>query len=131
MITLRFPHVDRSRVALVLGGLNALLLAGLLFDGRRASAAAVPDTLRARAIELVDDSGRVRVQLNVEPSGEAVLRLRDGSGQVRVKLGADRDGSGLLLLDGATEPAIHMLARTGGTTLTLAATDGARRVLTP
>jgi hypothetical protein len=123
--------MDRSRVALALAGLNAVLLAAVLLYDHRASAAVVPDTLRARAIELVDERGRVRAQINVESSGEAVFRLRDGSGQVRVKLGADESGSGLLLLDGATEPAIHMLARTGGTTLTLASKDGARRVLTP
>lgn len=123
--------MDRSRVALALAGLNAVLLAAILLGGHRASAAAVPDTIRARAIELVDERGRVRAQINVESSGEAVFRLRDGAGQVRVKLGADASGSGLLLLDGATEPAIHMLARTGGTTLTLSSKDGARRVLTP
>jgi hypothetical protein len=123
--------MDRSRVALALASLNAVLLAAVLLGGHRASAAVVPDTLRARAIELVDVRGRVRAQINVESSGEAVFRLRDGAGQVRVKLGADESGSGLLLLDGATEPAIHMLARTGGTTLTLASKNGARRVLTP
>jgi hypothetical protein len=123
--------MDRSRVALALASLNAVLLAAVLLGGHRASAAVVPDTLRARAIELVDERGRVRAQINVESSGEAVFRLRDGAGQVRVKLGADESGSGLLLLDGATEPAIHMLARTGGTTLTLASKNGARRVLTP
>jgi hypothetical protein len=123
--------MDRSRVALALGGLNAVLLAAVLLGGHRAAAAVVPDTLRARAIELVDERGHVRAQMNVESSGEAVFRLRDGAGQVRVKLGADERGSGLILLDGATEPAIHMLARTGGTTLTLSAKDGARRVLTP
>jgi hypothetical protein len=123
--------MDRSRVALALASLNAVLLAAVLLGGHRASAAVVPDTLRARAIELVDERGRVRAQINVESSGEAVFRLRDGAGQVRVKLGADESGSGLLLLDGATEPAIHMRARTGGTTLTLASKNGARRVLTP
>jgi hypothetical protein len=79
----------------------------------------------------VDEHGQVRAQLEVESSGEAVLRLRDAEGQIRVKLGASADGSGLLLLDAATEPAIHMLANRRGTTVTWTAKDGQRRTITP
>ena len=64
-------------------------------------------------------------------SGPAVFRLRDSAGQIRVKLGAGGDGSGLLLLDGQTEPAIHMLAKTGGTSVTLTSKGGQRRIITP
>ena len=48
-----------------------------------------------------------------------VLRLRDAGGTIRVKLGASAEGSGLVLLDDATEPGIHMLAKRAGTSLTL------------
>jgi hypothetical protein len=48
-----------------------------------------------------------------------------------VKLGADKDGSGLLLLNGSTEPGVHMLAKNNGTTLTLTNKGGQRRVITP
>lgn len=120
-----------SRLVIALTSMNALLLAGLLARSSHPASASDLGTLRARAIELVDERGRVRAQLNVESSGEAVFRLRDHKGEVRVKLGAGESGSGLLLLDGATEPAIHMLAKDSGTSLTLTSKGGQRRVIVP
>jgi hypothetical protein len=87
--------------------------------GRDAAAQATPPVIRAQAIELVDSKGQVRAQLNVESSGEAVFRMRDAGGTIRVKIGADADGSGLLLLDESTEPAVHMLAKRSGTSVTI------------
>ena len=72
--------------------------------------AEVAPLLRVGAIELVDDRGEVRAQLDVQGQS-VVLRLRDADGQIRVKLAASRDGSGLLLLDESTEPGVHMLAQ--------------------
>jgi hypothetical protein len=119
------------RLLIALTAINAGFLSVWLIRSATLFAASDPDTLRARAIELVDQEGNVRAQLNVEPSGEAVLRLRDAKGEIRVKLGAGGDGSGLLLLDGATEPRIHMLAKDSGTSVTLMSKDGQRRVITP
>jgi len=119
------------RVVIALVVVNVLLVAALLVQGGRASAAGDSATLRARAIELVDERGRVRAQLNVESNGETVFRLRDSRGEIRVKLGAGGDGSGLLLLDGSTEPGIHMLAKSSGTSVTLTGKGGQRRVITP
>jgi hypothetical protein len=116
---------------IVLTGIHAALLAVLITRPAGLLAAGDPETIRAKAIELVDQQGRVRAQLNVESNGEAVLRLRDAKGEIRVKLGADGEGSGLLLLDGATEPRIHMLAKNSGTSVTLTSKGGQRRVLTP
>jgi hypothetical protein len=118
----------------LLVGITALntLLAGLHFmPAGRAADDAVPELLRARVIELVDGQGRVRAQLKVEDGGEAVFRLRDAKGEVRVKLGASEEGSGLVLLDGATEPGIHMLAKRAEPSLTLTGKAGQRRVITP
>lgn len=119
------------RLLVVATGINALVMAVSLTQANRLSAAGDPDTVRARAIELVDQQGRVRAQLKVEPDGEAVFRLRDTRGEVRVKLGAGGDGSGLVLLDGATEPGIRMLAKDSGTSLTLTSRSGQRRVIVP
>jgi hypothetical protein len=119
------------RLFIVLMGINTAILAALLIRSASLFAATDPDTIRARAIELVDRDGRVRGQLNVEPNGEAVFRLRDAKGEIRVKLGADGEGSGLILLDGATEPRIHMLAKESGTSVTLTSKGGQRRVITP
>ncbi len=122
--------MSRNRLLIGLTAINATLLAAQLARAGRASAASAVHTVRARAIELVDDRGRVRAQLEVEPGGEAVFRLRDDAGEIRVKLGADREGSGLLLLDGSTEPGIHMLAGGSGTSIALKK-GGQRRVVTP
>jgi hypothetical protein len=103
---------------------NAGLLLALAFQRSTAHAEAAPSVVRAHAIEILDRAGQVRAALTVEESGEAVFRLRDAKGTIRVKLGASEEGSGLLLLDGATEPGLHALSRTGGTTLTLRGKDG-------
>ena len=107
-----------QRVVVALLGASLLVLTGALL-GRSAVAQSVAPVLRARAIELVDDRGVVRAQLDVESSGEVVFRLRDASGTIRVKLGASEEGSGLVLLDESTEPGVHMLAKRAGTLLTL------------
>ena len=60
-----------------------------------------------------------------------MFRLRDAQGSIRVKLGATADGSGLLLLDDRTEPAVHLLAASTGTTLTLAEEGKEKRVFRP
>jgi hypothetical protein len=108
-----------QRVAVALICTNLVLLLGLLLVGRSAVAQAVSSVLRARAIELVDDRGLVRAQLNVESNGEVVFRLRDANGTIRVKMGASEEGSGLVLIDESTEPGVHMLAKRTGTSLTL------------
>ena len=94
--------------------------------------------LRGRALVLVDERGQVRSRLDVYPDGEVVFRLLDRNGTIRVKLGASEDGSGLLLLDGATEPGVHVIARRTGTStkpattsLTLQGPGGQRRVIAP
>jgi hypothetical protein len=87
--------------------------------------------LRGRALELVDDRGRIRARLNVESGGEVVFRLLDDRGTIRVKLGAGRDGSGLLLANDATEPGIHLLAKADGSSLKVVNKDGRSRLITP
>jgi hypothetical protein len=94
--------------------------------------------LRGRGLELVDASGRVRAQFNVEPDGEAVFRMRDTSGTIRVKLGAGDNGSGLLLIDETTEPGVQIIARRSAapahpttTSINLSGADGKRRTIAP
>lgn len=128
----------RERMTPLLLALTVALLGAHLFrsapvvaTARAEEAGKVLDVLRARMIELVDDRGQVRANLKVEPGGEVVFRLRDAQGTIRVKLGASADGSGLLLLDDQTEPAVHLLAKPTGTTVTLAEKGKEKRVLTP
>ena len=122
--------MPQHRIVAVLIGLNVttlLIAAATLLPAFAANS----DVVRARAFELIDDKGMVRALLNVEEGGEAVFRLKDAAGEVRVKMGANKEGSGLLLLDGSTEPAIHLLAKDSGPTVTLKAKDRPPRVITP
>jgi hypothetical protein len=121
-----------QRLLIVLTGVNLALLLGLL--AATASVAfgqSANPVVRASAIELVDDAGVVRAQLITTPEGGALLRMRDANGEVRVKLGADGEGSGLLLADGSAQPGLHVLAKRGGTMLSLTDSSGQQRVLRP
>src|SRR5688572_29121656 len=114
---------------------DSVLLLTLLFlfmaQSKPTIAKEIPAVLRAHALELVDENGKVRAQFNVEEDGAGVLRLRDETGTIGVKLGADQDGSALLLLNDDTEPGIQMLTESTGTTVTLTAKDGKQRIIVP
>lgn len=125
-----------ERLCVVLCALNVVLLGMLLAERTGAEASQGASTLRGRGLELVDASGRTRAQFDVEPSGDAVFRIRDAEGTIRVKLGAGPTGSALLLLDETTEPGVHLIARraaTDGSTtrISLNGADGKRRVIAP
>ena len=125
----------RASTVVLIANLVVLLLLSVHLTS--AQTRKTSDVLRGRALEIVDASGKVRCRINVEASGEVVFRLVDPKGAIRVKAGADAGGSGLLLLDGLTEPAIHMVARREAdavrkaTSITLNGASGAQRVLTP
>jgi hypothetical protein len=122
-------------------GLTAINLVLLLLVVTRVGGTAAQDdapVLRGRALELVDDRGKIRTRINVEPGGEVVLRLLDQNGTIRVKLGAGEDGSGLVLNDETTEPGIHLLARRASTAerpnttmIMLRGAEGQERVIRP
>ena len=116
---------------LVLLGASLFRTASPVPTAQAQEAGTIPAVLRARAIELVDERGQVRANLKVEADGEAVFRLRDAKGTIRVKLGATDDGSGLLLLDDRSEPAVQLLAKRSGTSLTLSEQGKDPRVLKP
>jgi hypothetical protein len=127
-----------QRLAIGLTAVNLVLL--LLVVARIGRTAAQTDApiLRGRALELVDDRGQIRTRIDVEPSGEVVLRLLDKNGTIRVKLGAGVDGSGLFLADETTEVGVHLIARRTGTSerpnttsITLRGAEGPGRVIRP
>jgi hypothetical protein len=101
-----------QRLAMILSALNFVLLVFLVAQLHPVAAAAdVAPILRGRALELVDDKGRVRAEIRVFPAQpnvkmpdgtvgfpEAVqLRLIDSTGGPHVKLVTTEDGSGLML----------------------------------
>ena len=118
------------RFAVPMACVGIVLVVFWLFQDRSAAAQTPMDVVRARTIELVDNRGRVRAQLNVESSGEVVFRLRDSAGTIRVKLGASEDGSGLLLANEATEPGVHIIANRRATSVTVQRGQ-LRQVITP
>ena len=120
-----------QRITIALTGVNLALLLSALTQGRVVSQPGSPPVVRASALELVDDRGKVRARLNLEPGGEVVFRLMDQSGTIRVKMGAGEDGSGLLLANDATEPGVQILAKAEGSSLQLANKDGRQQVITP
>src|SRR3982750_3332470 len=100
-----------QRLTLVLTPLNFLLLAFGLAQLRPAAAQGIAPVLRGRALEIVDEQGRVRAEIKVLPAQptlkmpdgttgfpEAVqLRLISSQGSPHVKLVTIEDGSGLVL----------------------------------
>ena len=122
------------RVPMILSGLNLVLLVWLVLitgssaNGQSEVGSTVP-VLRANSIELVDNAGKVRAQLMVTEDSGTLLRMRDANGEVRVKLEAAVDGSGMLLANRDAQPGLHMLAKRGTTTLSLADTEGQPHVI--
>ena len=95
-----------QRLLVVLTVLNLALLVFLLAQVRTAAAETAP-VLRGRALEIVDERGRVRAGIQVLPPAKAdgsvyaetvILRLIDPNGRPPVKLTASTSGAALLLM---------------------------------
>src|SRR5207249_9884031 len=120
-----------QRLVVALTALNIALVASSFLSRTRPAVAAsgVAPVLRGRALEIVDDRGRVRASIAVLPADPAfkmpdgtrgypetvLLRLRTSAGRRNVKLGATEDGGGLVL-GGESDPMYAQIrARGGGT----------------
>src|SRR5262245_9604802 len=135
-----------QRLLLTLTVLNFGLLLFLLAQFRppEARAQGVAPVLRGRALEIVDDRGKVRASIQVFPEDPShpradgkpypetvLLRLIDLRGRPNVKIQANLDGGGLGL-GGESDPTYARLGAQGTkTTLTLTNKDGRTRELTP
>jgi hypothetical protein len=118
-----------QRVVNLFSILNLLLLSFMLVQTPSTAQQSVAPVVRARAIELVDERGKVRAQLNVESTGEVVFRLRDAKGTIRSKFGADETGSGLSLMDDRTEATVQIRANQAGASMILIDREGHERVV--
>ena len=108
-----------------------------------AAQADVPAVLRARALQIVDERGRVRASLSVLPEDPKVLwkgkpypetvllRLITAEGRPNVKLGASKNGAGLVVGGEADPTYVQLLAEGGETTLKLINKNRAERLITP
>ena len=132
-----------QRVSLVLALVNLALLITLLAQIRPAGAEAVPPVLRGRALQIVDDQGRVRASLavlpatkqaNGETSAETVLlRLITERGRPSVKIGASEQAAGVSLAgpSGTTDTYVILEAKGTASSLRLRNEDGREQRIAP
>ena len=134
------------RPLFALTALNVVVLAvSLAQSGTLVMAQGAAPVLRGRALEIVDDGGRVRASISILPADPNVkmpdgttgypetvlLRLINSKGRPNVKIAATEIGSGQVL-GGNTDPTyIQLLADGSGTTLKLSNQDGRVQVLKP
>jgi hypothetical protein len=136
----------------MLVALTAANLALLSYQSRRVhpytppvppTAADVPAVIRAHALEIVDEHGRLRASLSVLPEDPkkvwkgkpypetVLLRLITADGRPNVKLGATRLGAGLLI-GGESDPTyVQVLAEGGESMVKLINQDSTERVIEP
>ena len=94
-----------QRLTIVLTVINLIILVFTLAQIRPSTAEEVAPVLRGRALEIVDDHGKVRAQIIVTPATtmpdgqkyaeSSLLRLIDPNGRPGVKIGTSVDGSGM------------------------------------
>ena len=133
---------QRILVALTVVNLS-LLLFTLAQQTHPAFAQGPAGVLRGRALEIVDDRGRVRASLSVIPEDPKVLwkgkpypetvllRLMTADGAARVKLGTTKPGGALVVGGESPGTYIQVLAERGQSTVTLKNADGQQRVIKP
>jgi len=128
------------RVGIVLTGINLVLCFLLLpeLHPGEANQEGAP-VLRGRALEIVDEQGRVRASITVEPAvtmdgkdyAETVLlRLTDPRNGPIVKLVASEEGSALGLSDDG-EGGVQVFARRRGSLVRVVSREGREQVLKP
>lgn len=132
-----------QRLAIVLSLLNAALFIRLIAFDKPVVASEGPTTIKVRALELIDDHGRVRAELKVFPAlpnvkmpdgttgypESVMLRLIDSKGGPNVKLTASEDGSGLVL-SGESSSYTQLLSRGGTPLIKVVSKGGGEQLLT-
>ena len=134
-----------QRLLVAITVLNLLLLVFSLGQTRAVLAEGAAPVLRGRALEIVDDKGRVRASITVLPADPTVkmpdgttgypetvlLRLITSQGRPNVKLAATERGAGQLL-GGESDPTyVQILAEGPTTSLKLSNGDGREQLIKP
>lgn len=102
---------------------------------------AVP-VIRGRSLEIVDDQGRIRASIKVQPATtfkptgkhypeNVILRLIDPNGRPEVKIGASEQGAGLAFVGDSDTTQVVLQAEGGDSSLKLANGDGKLLLLKP
>jgi hypothetical protein len=105
------------------------------------AAQSISSVLRGRALEIVDEQGRVRASVKVQPAGAmptgeaypetVILRLIDPDGRPSVKLAGSGQGSGLSLLGDSDPTYIVLNAQGTESSLKLMSGDGRQQLVKP
>jgi hypothetical protein len=131
-----------QRYLFALSILNLLLLAFLLLSRTGpAMASSRSDVLRGRALEIIDDHGRVRASIKLheagtfKPTGKKIpetvmLRLIDSEGRPEVKIGASVEGAGLSLV-GRSDSTQLLLLADSSSSVRLKDPSGQERMIQP
>jgi hypothetical protein len=131
-----------QRFAVILVVLNVLLLASTFRANSAPNSGNDAPVLRGRALELVDDMGRVRCEIKLHPADPNVkmpdgtkgypeivlLRLIDSKGGPNVKISATEDGAGISLAN--PNGYIQLLNRgTNGPFIKIVTKDGREKLI--
>ena len=132
-----------QRLLFALTALNLVLLLFILFSSTVPALAStsVSPVLRGRALEIVDDRGRVRASIKLhpahtfEPTGKrypetVMLRLIDPNGRPEIKIGASVEGGGLSLV-GVSDSTQVLLLADSSSSVRLKNRTGQERVIRP
>jgi hypothetical protein len=132
-----------QRLLIALTVVNLVLLVLSLAQSRTVAAQGVAPVLRGRALEIVDDQGRVRASIQVlpartqkdgEPSFETVLlRLITEKGRPSVKIASSEQSAGLALVGPSNTKDTYVRLGAEGTTssLKLKNEDGREQIIKP
>lgn len=122
---------------------NLLLLVFLLAQTGPASAQNTAAVLRGRALEIVDDRGRVRASLQIYPAGKSangdafpetvLLRLINGLGRPAIKISTTDEGAGMSIASGAGTHETYVTLGSHGpnSQIKLRNEDGREQILKP
>jgi hypothetical protein len=131
-------------LTVVLTAINLVMLVTLgVASLRPAQAQTIAPVLRGRALELVDEHGRVRAELRVMPADPTVkmpdgttgypetmlLRLMNSTGAAKVKLEAAENGGGFAL--GGDGSYVQVSSKSPNPFVKIVSKDGREQIITP
>lgn len=133
-----------QRLAIILTVMNLVILISILSHVGAATISENAPVLRGRALEIVDDHGKLRAQIIVQPPSTTpdgqkypetvLLRLIDPNGRPGVKIGTSEDGSGISLAGDSERrewSGVQILANGTVSSLKLTNKDGREQLIKP
>jgi len=137
--------MNTQRLAIALTVINLVILISTIAQSRSATADGTVPVLRGRALEIVDEQGKVRADLKVYPADPKVkmpdgtagypetvmLRIYTSKGAPNVKLATTEDGSALVLGGESNPMYAQILSRGTSPLIKLVSKEGREQVIKP